>query len=250
MRLAIGGFDGVHLAHQELLKYSDEVIIIQKHPTLTPCKEMCEYIDKPCHFYLLDEIKHLTALQFVHILKNYNPSLIVVGYDFRFGKDRAGDIALLRKFFNVKVIDEIKLDGISIHANVIRQFIKDANITMANKLLNHPYRIKGRQIVGQGLGAQLLPTINLKLECDYTLPKDGVYITRTDNQPSITFIGTRSTDAKFAIETHILQYRSHNETITIEFFEFLRENRKFNSLNELKQAIISDKKRAIEYWRR
>jgi riboflavin kinase/FMN adenylyltransferase len=79
------------------------------------------------------------------------------------------------------------------------------------------------------------------------LPKPGVYISITNNQPSLTFIGTRSTDNNFSIETHILNSKFQvpsSKLIEIEFLEFLRENRKFNNLTELKAQINNDIKKA------
>jgi len=251
MKLAIGGFDGVHFAHQKLISLADEVLIIEKNSSLTPYKERCEYINKSCHFYHLDEIKHLTYLEFIQKLKTeLNPTTIVIGYDFRFGKDRKGGIKELKQHFEVIVIDEIKIDNIGVHSNIIRNFIKNGNIKKATKFLNHLYKIKATQIKGQGIGKkQLLPTINLKPIYNYTIPKNGVYLTLINKIPSLTFIGIRSTDNNFSIETHILNNCIQKQIYEIEFIDFLRENQKFNSIDELKKAIITDKQKAINFFR-
>jgi riboflavin kinase/FMN adenylyltransferase len=250
LNLAIGGFDGVHLAHQKLISLSDEVLIIEKNSSLTPHKERCSYIKKPCHFYYLDDIKHLTYLEFIEKIKIFNPSNIVVGYDFRFGKNRLGGIKELQKYFNVIVIDEIKIDNIGVHSKIIREFIKNGKIQKANKFLNHTYKIKAIQIKGQGIGKEkLLPTINLKPIYNYVIPKYGVYLTLINKLPSITFIGIRSTDNNFSIETHILNNCIQKEIYEIEFIDFLRENKKFNSIDELKKVIITDKQKAIKFFR-
>jgi len=249
MKIAIGGFDGVHFAHQKLLQLADEVLIIEKKSTLTPYKTKCDYIHKKCHFYKLDEIKNLSYLEFINILKTkFNPKEIIVGYDFKFGKNKQGSPKELQKFFNVKIIEEIKIDNIGVHSRIIRDFIKQGNIKKATKFLNHTYKIKASQIKGQGLGEKLLPTINLSPIFDYTIPKNGVYLTLLNNVPSITFIGVRSTDNNFSIETHCLDNFQHNQIYELEFIDFLRETKKFNNLNELKQAIITDKKEAIKYF--
>jgi riboflavin kinase/FMN adenylyltransferase len=247
---AIGGFDGMHIAHKELLKKSNFFIIIEKGSSITPGFDRCYYTNLGCEYLLLDKIKHLTPIEFIELLKKINIKKLVLGEDFRFGKNRSGDINLLKKFFEVEVIKEIKIDGIGVHSHIIRKFIKE-DIKKANKFLGRNYKIKGYQIKGQGLGnKELVPTINIKLFKHYVLPKEGVYITKTNSLLSLTFIGIRSTDNNFSIETHIIEGEKlkvkNEKLIEIEFIDFLRENRKFNTLDELKQQIQKD----IEYLKR
>ena len=241
----------MHFAHQKLISLSNEILIIEKNSSLTPFKTRLDYISKPCHFYNLDDIKHLSYLEFIQEIKKLNATEIIVGYDFRFGKDRLGSPIELQKYFKVTIIDEIKINNIGVHSRIIREFIKQGNITKANKFLNHTYKIKASQIKGQGLGKKkLLPTINFHPIYNYTIPKNGVYLTLINKIPSITFIGIRSTDSNFSIESHLLQNFDHTDIYDIEFIDFLRENKKFNSLEELKKAIITDKENAINFFRR
>jgi len=250
MKTTIGGFDGMHKAHMELIKRSDNYIVIEKNSTLTPFFDRIEYSSKLLNIFQLNEIKHLKKNEFIEILKSLEIKEITVGYDFRFGKNRSGSIDDLKKAFKVNVINEIKINGIGVHSHLIRTLISNNEIKKANKFLGHTYKIKGIQIKGQGIGSkELLPTININLLHNYTLPK-GVFITKTNNIPSITFIGTRSTDNSFSIETHLLIYKKFNGLIKIEFLEFLRNNKKFDDLNELKKQIIYDKKTAEEYFKK
>lgn len=248
--LAIGGFDGVHLAHQKLfekLSHNGAVLIIEKNSSITPKKARCEYIKQSCFFYYLDDIKHLTKDEFIEKLKADFPHLkkIVVGYDFMFGKNRQGSPESFKKYFDVVIVNEIKIDEISVHSSVIREYLKNGNIEKATKFLNHPYKIKGLQIKGQGLGKkEFVPTINLEIK-DYLIPKAGVYKTKTNGKKSISFIGKReSTDNKFAIETHLLENFDNYDKYEIEFVEFIRENRKFNNFEELKKQILLDIEKA------
>jgi len=255
MKLAIGGFDGMHYAHQKLFSLSDEILIIEKNSTLTPFKTKCEYTLLSCNFYNLDKIKHLTYLEFINkIKKEFNPSTIVIGYDFKFGQNRLGTPEILKKYFDVIIVDEIKIDGIGVHSRVIREFIKEGKIKKTTKFLNHLYKIKATQIKGQGIGKnELLPTINLNPIYNYTIPKNGVYLTLLNKKPSITFIGIRSTDNNFSIETHVLSEEckiENTELFELEFLDFLREIHKFNSIKELKIAIIADKVNAIKYFKK
>ena len=97
----------------------------------------------------------------------------------------------------------------------------------------------------------MLPTINIKPLYNYTIPKNGVYITLTNKIPSLTFIGIRSTDNQFSIETHLLdKYQKEEKRYEIEFLHFLRENFKFNSIEKLKEAIITDREKAINFFSR
>ena len=254
MVITIGGFDGIHIAHQKLIQKSDYLIIIEKDANLTPGFERCYYFNKGCEFLLLKKIKNLSKEEFIHYLKKLHISKIIIGEDFKFGKNRTGNIEYLKKFFEVEVIKEIKIDGIPVHSRIIRKFLKEGKIKTANKFLGRNYKIKGIKVKGQGIGKTLLPTINIELFKPFLLPHNGVFITKTNGFNSITFIGKRSTDENFAIETHILSSKFEipssklNKLIEIEFIDFLRENIKFSNLAELKKQILKDKEKAIKYF--
>ncbi|MDD5405634.1 MAG: bifunctional riboflavin kinase/FAD synthetase [Sulfurovaceae bacterium] len=254
--IAIGAFDGVHLAHKVLIDSVDAVVIIERNSgVLTPGYLRTKHTSKPSFFYHLDKIKDLCAEDFVAKLKADFPSLakIVVGYDFHFGKDKIGDTKLLKKLFDgeVIVIDTVKSEGIPVHSRVIKDALRAGDIKTANKLLGREYEITAQSISGQGLGArELVPTLNLSIN-DFLLPKEGVYATRTKIDgywyDSVSFIGHRvSADCNFAIETHILDRDIGiiRDDISISFVAFLRDNQKFNRLEELKTQIVQDIKEA------
>ena len=248
MKVAIGGFDGMHKAHLEIIKRADAYIVIEKNTNLTPTFDRIEYSSKLLDLLFLNEIKHLKASQFINYLKTKHITKIIVGEDFRFGYQREGNLTLLKKYFDVEVIKEIKYKNTPIHSRIIREYIKK-DIEYANKLLGHNYKIKAIQIKGQGIGKkELVATINLKPIKNYLLPSNGVYLTRINNLPSLTFIGNRSTDNNFSIETHILKEFSHNSLYHIEFIKKIRDNKKFSSLNELKKEIQNDISTALKYF--
>jgi len=254
--IAIGGFDGMHLAHQELFRQLDKstgaiVVIETGYASLTPKTNRQEYTNFPIYYYLLENIKHLDGIKFINLLKEEYPKLnkIIIGYDFHFGKDRKYSIDYLKANFEgeIIVIKEVCVKSIAVHSRVIRKYINNGDIQNANLLLGNPYKIKGSHIKGQGLGTkQFVPTINIHCE-DFLLPQDGIYASTTiinnEEFKSVSFIGHRvSTDGKYAIETHILnrdiQYVSKH--IEIKFFTKIRDNKKFDNYEDLKIQILDD----------
>ncbi len=262
--IAIGGFDGMHLAHQELFKQLGSnggiVSIESGYANLTPKTYRQEYTNYPVYYYILENIKHLTGENFISLLKEEFPKLekIVVGFDFCFGKNRKHCIPELNSLFDgeVVVVDEVKIDNIAIHSRVIREYIRKGDIQTTNKLLGREYKIFGKQIRGQGLGSKsFVPTINIQVN-DFILPNEGVYVTTTiineEEVPSVTFLGHRvTTDGSFAVETHILDKDITNRylNVQVKFFEKLRENEKFNSFEELKIQIEKDIEKAKNYFK-
>lgn len=253
--IAIGGFDGMHIAHQELFKNLNSngaIISIETgYANLTPKKNRQEYTKYPIFYYDLEDIKALDGVEFIKMLQDdfKNLKKIVVGFDFGFGKNRAYKADDLNSLFDgeVVVVPEIKLNNSSVHSRVIREFIKEAKIKEANDFLGKEYKICGTVIKGQGLGKdEFVPTINIEVK-DFLLPKSGVYVTKTIvdkiEYNSITFLGHRvTTDNSFAVETHILDKNIDvkNENIEIKFIDFIRDNQKFNSFLDLKNAILND----------
>ena len=250
--IAIGSFDGIHLAHQRLIEKVDALVIIERNGGyLTPGYKRALYTSKPCHFYYLDKVRGLSPEAFVEKLRLDFPKLqkVVVGYDFHFGKEKTGNADVLSTLFHkeVEIIDEVKIDGISIHSRTIKAFLKEGNIKMSNLLLGRAYCIDGSVVPGQGLGKkELVPTLNLKVD-QYQLPKEGVYATRTKISDvwydSVSFLGHRvTTDGSFAVETHILDTEITDiaREVWIEFQTFIRENIKFENLETLKEQIQRD----------
>ncbi len=249
MKTTIGGFDGMHIAHKELINKSDSYLVIEKNSTLTPYFDRIEYSPKLLDIFQLKKIKHLSKDDFIDILKNYGVKKIIVGYDFKFGKNKRGNIQDLQKAFETEIINEIKIDSIGVHSHFIRNLIMQNKITLANKFLGHTFKIKGVQLKGQGLGQkEFLPTINIKPLHNYTLPT-GVFITKTNHFPSVTFVGIRSTDNNFSIETHIINSLEipNFKLIQIEFIDFLRKNRRFDKFSELRKQIKIDKQQALNH---
>ena len=257
--VAIGSFDGIHLGHSALIEKVEAVVIIERNGGyLTPGYRRSFFIKKPCFFYHFEHIKSLSSKEFVTKLKEDFPQLksIVVGYDFGFGYKKEGNTTLLKELFDgeVIVVSEVKSNDISVHSRTIKSYIADGNIKLVNQLLNRAYMISGKIVSGQGLGKKkLVPTLNINIY-DYDLPKNGVYVTRTKvvNEwlTSVSFLGLRvTTDGAYAIETHIIDKDIGviKGNVEIEFLKFIRENRKFDDLEALKEQIYRDIETAKSY---
>ena len=256
--IAIGSFDGIHIAHQTLIDKAEALVIIERDGGyLTPGHKRSFFTDKVCCFYHFDVIKALTPEAFIEKLQTDFPKLetIVVGYDFGFGKGKAGNAQTLQELFSgrVEVVQEVSIEGVSVHSRTIKEYLREGNIAMANKLLGRTYSIDGEVVSGQGLGKkELVPTLNLNVKA-YQLPLEGVYATRTkvkgEWMPSVSFLGHRvTTDDSFAVETHILE-RDIGEVhgkVEMVFADFIRANQKFESLEALKRQIAEDIQKAKE----
>ena len=250
--IAIGSFDGLHIAHKTLISKVDAIVIIERNGGyLTPGYKRSLYTDRICCFYHFDKVKSLTPEAFVNKLKVDFPSLekIVVGYDFHFGKGKAGNAEMLQALCDreVLVVDEVSIEGIPVHSRTIKAYLREGKVEMANKLLGRRYAIDGEVIAGQGIGKkELVPTLNLQVD-HYQLPLEGVYATRTKigNEwlSSVSFLGHRvTTDGSYAVETHVIDrdIGEVNGRVPIEFVACLRKNRKFDGLDALREQIEKD----------
>lgn len=263
-KLAIGSFDGFHLGHLELLRHLGEnsallIISKPKPSSLTPALKMQELSPYPLIFVDFETIKGLSGDIFLKSLKAefVNLEEIIVGEDFCFGKDRAFKALDIEKLSGIKscIVPEVKLNGIGVHSSFIKEFLSRGEIKKANAFLGRAYEIKGRLIKGQGIGKkELFATLNLEVQ-GYFLPKNGVYasfcLCKNKLFRSVSFIGIRSTDAHFSIETHILEDGFEKECLNdaeelrLIFKDFLRENQKFEKLEFLKTQIAKDRKQAL-----
>ena len=277
----IGKFDSIHLAHQRLISALDKngaVIIIafkgdlgdskirdskfkgaNQNAQILPPSEKKRYISRPIYTLKFSKIKNLSGKKFIKLLQKKLPHLreIIVGEDFRFGKNRAFSASDISKISNLKthIFKEMRIDKIPVHSQNIRTFLENGKVAFANKLLGRIYSIKGRIVKGQGLGKKaVVPTINVAVS-DYLLPQSAVYASKMrikgKSYDSITFLGKRvSADNNFAIESHILgdfgleSAEIISKKAEIFFIEKIRDNRKFDSLPALKAQIAKDIKKA------
>jgi len=255
----------MHLGHQQLFLRQNKdgaIVVIQTdYENLSPNRFRSRYTKFPIIYYPLKNIKHLSGKEFIDLLTQEFPNLekIIVGFDFHFGYKASYGIDDLKKMFQgeVVIVDEYKIDNIAVHSRVIREYLRSSKIEEANRLLGYNYTIEGEIIQGQGLGKkQFVPTINLNIKL-FLIPQEGIYITQTklNNKlyNSVTFIGHRvTTDGKFAVETHLLNQDiilKDEKNIQITFFHKIRDNKKFDIYEDLKDQILDDISKAKQYFK-
>ncbi|MGB9771940.1 MAG: bifunctional riboflavin kinase/FAD synthetase [Candidatus Kapaibacteriota bacterium] len=184
-------------------------------------------------------------------------SHILVGYDHFFGKNREGNFELLKKLskemgFKLEKISALIAEEITISSTKIRNALLQNQIELANKLLGYHYFISGTVVVGDGRGASLgFPTANIKFDDERKLvPSNGVYLVYSKINEKITFgmanLGFRPTfhtELKRVMEAHYLNYSGnlYGQNLNIHFLKFLRNEQKFNSIDELLMQLNKDK---------
>ena len=203
-----------------------------------------------------EDVMKLLPEQFVQeiLISKLNVKAVIVGFDYRFGHKASGDSKLLKEIgmknnFEVIVIDPIYIDDQLVSSTKIRDLIQAGNIIEANKLLGRNYSLQGKVVPGKKLGNRLgFPTANIEPIGDYVIPKHGVYWTNTiiDDKSylSATSVGENPTfkEDGLKIESHIIDFNEdiYGKTIQLEFIQYLREEIKFQSLEELKNKVKED----------
>lgn len=210
------------------------------------------------------EFSQLTSDQFIknYLVDKLGTVHMVVGHDHKFGKDRLGDEEKLRKLgkiynFDVTAAPPENNDGEIISSTKIRNALLDGNVEKANILLGRNYTFTGLVVIGAQRGRVLgFPTANLKLDDKYkAIPKKGVYIVACSCENELHFglmnIGYRPTFeelTELVIEVHILNFNKdiYGKELKINFIKRLRDEKKFESKEELIHQIEEDKRKALE----
>ncbi len=267
---ALGNFDGIHKAHQEIINkikkisnglkktgiitfYPPPVSILHKNEIffLTTKEEKEKIInsfgiDFIYYFKFDKNFSQKSPEEFVDALYNsIKPVVIIVGENFHFGKDRKGNAKWLKELarnrFDVEIVPKIKdQDGV-ISSTRIRELLLLGHIPAANQLLGRSYSITGKVIKGKGKGAQIgFPTINLSVAKEKLLPLDGVYEVKLEIENK-AYQGAMFLKQN-EIEVHILNFSGnlYDQILTVEFIRRLRAIRKFADDESLKKAIAED----------
>lgn len=283
--IALGNFDGIHIAHQKVIKTAVEiakknsltslVLLFDKHPIsvlndsapklLTTLEQKIKILEQlgVDYVYIQEfDVKFSTLEPDYFIIKILIDKLlaasIVAGFDYRFGKGAKGDTQYLKEICvkfktDVTIVDKVDFDNEPVSASRIRNLLDEGDIEKANKLLGRRYSIEGTVVHGRGLGSKIgFPTANIDISKNIKLPGSGVYLTKSsiDNElfDSITNIGSNPTindylTDRISCETHIIGYSNLNlydKEIVIQFKRKIRNEQKFDSLDQLRKAIEND----------
>jgi len=215
-----------------------------------------------------ESFAHLSPADFVKrvLADGIGARAVLVGENFRFGAKQSGDVQTLRSLgeqfgFQIEVVPSFFVRGRMASSTAVRESVLRGNVTAACRLLGRPYWIEGRIVSGFGIGSkQTVPTLNLETDAE-VLPAHGVYVTRTHDLdganrvwPSITNVGIRPTfdGDKLTIETFLLSGLDGEapHRIRLEFLRRVRDERRFESPEALKNQILKDVGRAQAYFRR
>jgi riboflavin kinase/FMN adenylyltransferase len=283
--ITIGNFDGVHIGHQalfhEVVEKADaidgtsiamtfephpmRVLKKNNHPPLITLYEQKEELIKRAGIDVLicipftREFASLSAEAFIKdlLVAKIGMQAIIVGEDYTFGKNREGNLTVLKSYasqigYEVVVGDWIKAgqnlpDRIS--STRIRELVMAGEVEPACKMLGRHYQIRGSVVKGRDRGGKLLgiPTANLKLQ-DELCPKTGIYAVTVDHRnrlyKGVANIGYSPTfeDNEFTVEVHLLKFNSdiYGEKIRINFIERIRDEKKFANISELTAQINQD----------
>lgn len=280
--ITLGSFDGLHLGHQNLLKETKDlakklgvrplVVTFDPHPrqVLQPESSFKLLTTLEEKLNLISELgfEEVAIIPFTKNLAEWDPELfvqkyivdnlrakgVVVGFNFRFGKQRKGDVELLtnlgKKYnFTVKVVEAVFIDGLKISSSLIRGLLEKGSIELANKLLGRPYFLIGKVIKGKGRGKILgYPTANLSISDAKLIPLCGVYAVwitlRGEKFKGAMNIGKNPTfdEKNLSIEVYIFDFNSeiYGERIKVELINYVRGEKKFPSPEALKLQIEKD----------
>ena len=210
------------------------------------------------------EFSRLSALEFVRdiLVNKLNAKHIIIGYDHHFGRNRTANIEQLKEFgelydFKVTEILAQDIDDIAISSTKIRKALINGEITLANKFLGYNFFFSGNVVHGNNIGKTIsFPTANIKIDAPYKLvPKNGVYIVKTTIENQITFgmmnIGYNPTfnGKQKSIEIHFINFNKniYDKTLTIEMILRIRNEIKFNTVDDLKKQLEQDKLSTLNY---
>lgn len=282
--VALGTFDGCHMGHLTVFRtafleakrtkaksivYTFEANPHENKKSILTLDEKIKIIRKSGIDYVaIDDfsaVKNLDGESFVNkiLIDKLKAIKAVCGFNYRFGKNAICTPKELREFFEKKagsvlICDEISFENEVVSSTLIRNHIEKGSI---ERILPYskPYSIYAKVLEGKRLGRTIgIPTINQIIPEGKIVPMKGVYITECeigeDVYPSVTNVGTRPTveeNGQENMETHIIGYDGnlYSSYVRVNFYKKLREEKKFESIEELKKEIESNIKEAVEYFK-
>lgn len=278
--VALGNFDGLHLAHREIIRKCVEyaaknglrsgILLFENHTgTVTAHTEIKVLTTLPEKLELLQDMgldfaavipfdesfRHLEPEGFIDFLQGRLAMRAAsVGYDYSFGYRAQGDVRLLQKLaaekrFHVIETPAVRYEGTIVSSTLVRDLLVQGNVREANALLGRPYKLSGTVDAGLQNGRKMgLPTANLSFDRQKLLPGDGVYKGRTyirgAGHLSLINVGKNPTfrAKKRTVESFILDFDEdiYDAGITIAFDEKIRDEIRFENQDQLKKQIHQD----------
>ncbi|MFD1258438.1 bifunctional riboflavin kinase/FAD synthetase [Mucilaginibacter terrae] len=283
--VTIGTFDGVHQGHRQIIagikelarQTGGETVILTffPHPRMiihpenqdlkliTTIQERAALLEELGVDHLIitpfsRDFSNQTAEAYIRdvLVNRIGTRKIIIGYDHRFGKDRAGGLADLLKAapiygFEVIEIPEQDINHVAVSSTCIRQALSRADIEQANAFLGYPFFITGKVIRGNQIGRQIgYPTANLLVEESYKLiPGDGIFAASvqlgSETFQGMAYIGHRPTINGMTrnIEVNLFDFSRdiYNQSLQMNFLNFVRHDVKFSSLEGLKEQLAQDR---------
>ena len=271
--LTIGNYDGIHLGHQAILKkliiesksnnILSSVMTFEPHPReffspkLAPkriisLREKLEYFDelKIDQVFIVnfnDEFSRKSYLDFIEILKkNIQAKKIIIGNDFRFGKQREGNIdKLIDNSIDVCVMNKIEYKGERVSSTIIRDSLAAGDLERAAMLLGRSYSISGKVVHGDKRGREIgFPTANIHMFHNRP-PLKGVFAVKLNNMYGVANLGVRPTIAGFSklnLEVHLFNFSKniYGKHAHVTFLKKIRDEKKFENIDALKKQIQID----------
>lgn len=288
---SLGNYDGVHLGHQAIVRRvvasarqrdaMAVVITFEPHPlaVLSPHRRPRLLQTRRQKLRALEECG-LDAVLFLRfdafmaersgeafidsiLVGGLRLTAVHVGTGFRFGSDREGDLAMLRRLgegrdFEVEGVPEVLVDGEVVSSTRIRAVLEAGEVGSAHRMLGRPFAATGEIVRGEGRGSKLnFPTANLEVENEM-VPRPGVYVTETrvlaSRVPSVTNVGVRPTfgGTSLSVETHLIDFDGdlYGQRAEVLFLDRLRDERAFDGPGALADQIGRDRADAVSYFRR
>ncbi len=287
----IGNFDGVHIGHQVIIEQVQEnaaklgvpsvVVVFEPQPQeyfradsaparLMRFREKLVALRALKVDYLLclkfsDRLHEMSAREFIDqiLVRGLNVKHLVIGDDFRFGNDRAGDFALLSQVgnecaYSVENTRTVEIDSERVSSTRVRNALDSNDFDLAERLLGHPYTITGCIVHGRKLGRQLgVPTANVSLGRK-TLVLKGVYAVEATLESGVCLqgvanIGVRPTvdGVQPSLEVHMFDFDGsiYGEHLQVVFKRRIRDEKKFSNIDCLKEQILKDIEETKTYFK-
>ncbi len=275
LSLALGTFDALHKGHQKVFLETalgaegTAAALLFARP-YEKCPSICSLEDKIRllgqmrldALYILENDESLfemDASSFIEkVLRPLGTKRVVIGEDFRFGKGKGGGIGELKAAFVTDVVPLLEEGGEKVSSSLVKAKIEKGNVDALPALLGRRYEISGAVVPGSQNGRKIgFPTINLSLSFDYVLPKGGVYVgiayLSGIAHKAIINVGVNPTVGGLPsprVEAHLLDYSgdAYGKRAYISFYRFLREEKRFDTLDDLRVQLEFDKADCEEYF--